>query len=417
MATVNTMATLVGNFREVYGDRIIDLVPNTMVLSKRIGFDKAELLGNYYHQPVDLADEHGITYAAARASSITLLQPTAGQMEDAQVEGAQVFGRARVDYESIARSANDRASFVRATRHVVKRLTKSAGKRLELATLHGRRGLATIGSVSGSGTTRAWVISEASWAAAIWAGSKNMTLDVWAANYSSKTNSNAKVTITSVDMDTRTINVSGNATDLTNITAGMHIFPETGGPTNEFAGIDAIVRNTGTLFNISASTYELWKGRTVSSVGRPEMSKFLDGVRRMVEMGLESDTLAVVSPKCFEVLNSDVAALRKYDQSYSTREGVNGVEAIMYHGQSGKLEIMPHKFQKDGQAHILALEDWHRIGAQDLGFITRGKNGEDVLIIELSDSPESEMRCYFNGALFCDAPARAGLVLDGITYT
>lgn len=418
MATENSMSTLVGNFKEIYGESIIDLSPSTLKLSKRLSFQYATALGNKYHQPVDLAMEHGVTYAAANASSVTLLDPNAGEMQDAQVEGAQVFARSRVDYEAMYRAnAAGKKAFAEATQHVVRRLTRAASKRLELLTLHGRRGLGTISSVSGSSTTRAWVITDASWAAGIWGGSKNMTLDVFAANYSgSKVNSNAKVTITSVDLANKTINVSGNATDLTNIVAGMQIFPETSSPTNDFAGIDAIIRNTGSLFNISASTYELWKGNVVTSVGRPTMQGFLDGVRLAVEMGLESDMLAVVSPKCFEVLNSDVAALRRYDSSYSTTEGKNGVESIKYHGQSGTLEIMPHLFQKDGQAHLIAPEEWKRIGATDLTFITRGANGEEKLILELPNSPSSEMRCYFNGATFCEAPARA-VVLDGITYT
>jgi hypothetical protein len=418
MATDNSMSTMVGNFKEIYGEKIIDLAPNTLKLSKRLSFQFATALGNKYHQPVDLAMEHGVTYAAANASNITLLDPNAGEMQDAQVEGAQVFARSRVDYESMYRAnAAGKKAFAEATQHVVKRLTKAASKRLEIATLHGRRGIGTIASVTGSSTTRAWVITDASWAAGIWGGAKNMTLDVFAADFSgSKVNSNAKVVVTSVDLANKTINVSGNATDLSAIDAGKQIFPETSSPSNDFAGIDAIIRNTGTLFNLSASTYELWKGQVVSSVGRPTMQGFLSGVRQAVELGLESDMLAIVSPKCFEVLNSDVAALRRFDGSYEVKEGVNGVENIKYHGQSGTLEIMPHLFQKDGQAHLIATEEWKRIGATDLTFITRGANGEEKLILELPNSPSSEMRCYFNGAVFCEAPARA-VVLDGISYT
>ena len=418
MADVNSVNTLVGNFREIYGTDIKDLAPNTLKLTRRIGYQYAEALGNKYHQPVDLTMEHGVTYAAAGAANVTLLDPVAGQMEDAQVNGGQVFARSRVDYESIYKSnIAGKKAFAQATQHVVKRLTRAASKRLEISTLHGRRGIGTIASVAGSGTTRTWVLTEASWAAGIWGGAKNMTLDVFAANYSgTKVNSTAKVIVTNVAIDTRTLTVSGNGTDLTAITAGMQIFPETASPTNEFAGIDAIIRNTGTLFNIDASAYELWKGHVISNVGRISMTQVLAGVARGVEMGLEEDVLCIVSPKAFEVLNDDVAALRKYDSSYEVKEGVNGVENIRYHGQSGTVEIMPHLFQKDGMAHIIPPNEWKRIGATDLTFITRGANGEEKLILELPNSPYSEMRCYFNGAYFSEAPAHC-VVLDGITYS
>lgn len=418
MATENSTSTLTGNFKQIYGDKILDLIPNMTRITRMLDFRYAESLGDKFNQPVDLSQEHGVTYAAANTENITLLDPTAGQMANALVDGSQIYARSRVNYEAMVKAnAAGTKAFAQATRHIVKRLTSAAGKRLEAMMLHGRRGWGALASVSGSGTTRAWVITEASWAAGLWAGSKNMTLDVFAAALTgSKVNSNAKVTIVSVDIATRTLNVSGNATDLTACVAGMHLFPESASPSTECAGIDAIIRNTGTLFNISASDYELWKGHVVPSVGRPTMTAFLGGVRRAVELGLIEDTTAIVSPKCFEVLNDDVAALRKYDSSYSTKEGVNGVEEIKYHGQSGTLTIMPHLFQKDGQAHIIAEKEWKRIGATDLTFINRGANGEDKLILELPNSPAAEMRCMFHGAVFCEAPAHA-VTLDGITYS
>lgn len=418
MATANTTSTLVGNFKEIYGENIIDLVPYMTRVAKMFDFKYAESLGNKFHQPVDLSNEHGVTYAAANSGVVTLLNPTAGQMQDAQVDGSQIYARSQVDYESMmkASSAGTKA-FAKATAHVVQRLTKAAGKRLECSILHGREGWGAIGTVAGSGTTRTWILTEATWAAGLWAGAKNMTLDVFAANLSgSKVNSNAAVTITSVDIDTRTLSVSGNATDLTAIVAGMNIFPETASPTTEMAGIGAIIANTTTLFNIDAAAYELWKGHTVSSVGRPTMAAFLGGVRRGVELGLMDDVTAIVSPKCFEVLNDDVAALRRFDSSYSVKEGENGVEEIKYHGQSGVVTIMPHLFQKDGQAYLVAPTEWRRIGASDLSFITRGSNGEERLILELPNSTASEMRCMAHQAVFCEAPGHA-VKLTGFSYT
>lgn len=418
MATTNTTSTLVGNFKEVYGERIIDLIPSLTRVTRMFDFKYAESLGNKFHQPVDLSNEHGVTYAAANAGEVTLLAPTAGQMQDAQVDGSQIYARSRVDYESMMKaSAAGAKAFAKASAHVVQRLTKAAGKRLEASILHGREGWGALASVAGSGTTRTWVITEATWAAGLWAGSKNMTLDVFAANLSgSKVNTNAAVTITAVDVSTRTLSVSGNATDLTAIIAGMNLFPETASPTTEMAGIGAIISNTTTLFNIDAAAYELWKGNTVSSVGRPTMAAFLGGVRRSVELGLLDDVTAIVSPKCFEVLNDDVAALRRMDASYSVKEGNNGVEEIKYHGQSGVLTIMPHLFQKDGKAYLVAPNEWRRIGASDMTFITRGADGQDRLILEMANSTASEMRCMAHQAVFCEAPAHAAQ-LTGFTYT
>lgn len=417
MATTNSTATMAGLFKQIYGENVIDLTPMAYKIQRTLDFKYAESLGDKFNQPVDLTQEHGITYAAA-GTEPTLEQPTAGQMQNAQVDGAQIYARSRVNYEAMDKaSAAGAKAFQQATSLVVRRLTRSAGKALEISLLHGRRGRGTIATVGAvDATHRTWVISDASWAAGIWAGSVNQRIDVYAANYSgSAVNSNAAVIITAVNMDTKTLTVSGNATDLTAILAGMHLFQRTASPTSEMAGIDAIIRNTGTLFNVDAATYELWKGNVVSSVGAISMNVVLDGVRRAVELGLEDDTACIVSPRAFQVLNNDVAALRKYDSSYRTKEGENGVEEIIYYGQSGTTRILPHLFQKDGQAHIIAPREWRRIGAKDLGFITRHGTNEK-LILEVADSPASEMRCSFNGAAFCEAPAHA-VVLDGITYS
>lgn len=420
MATVNDQTQLVALFKDVFGDSVINRFPNITKISRMFDFSKAEVLGKKLVVPVQVAEEHGVTYAAGTDAegSITLLDPTAGELQTAEIDGSQMYARSRIGYATIERAKEaGKAAFAQALRHVVDLLTKACGKRLEATHLHGRRGWGAISSVSGSGTTRDWVITEATWAAGLWSGSKNMTLDVFAAALTgSKINSNAKVTITAVARSTRTISVSGNATDLTNIVAGMHLFPETASPTTEFAGIDAILQNTGTLFAISAATYDIWKANTYAVGGAISMEKILDALRLAAEMGLMDDVVCIVSPRAFQVLNNDLAALRRLDRSYSTKEGENGTEEILYHGQTGTVRIMPHLYQKDGIAHIINPKQWHRVGAtSDFGFITRGGNGER-LIIELPNNPASEMRAAFLGAVYCDCPSHQ-VVMTGIAYS
>ena len=417
MAAANDVSSFVGNFKQIYGEKIADLVPETTYLTRLLDFKYAEALGDKFNQPVDLSAEHGITYAPAGAGAVDLLPPTAGQMQNAQVNGSQIYARAQVDYESMMKANKEGTkAFAKATSHVVKRLSKSSSKRLEIEILHGGLGWGVISAVSGSGTTRTWTISEGSWAAAMWAGMKNATFDVWAADYSAKINTNLRVTITAVNIGARQLTVAGNATDLTAVVANMNLFPESASPTSTFAGINKITRNTGTLFGIDASQWELWKGNVIPVGTRLQMTHILQGARRAAEMGLIGELKALVSPRAFEVLNEYFAALRRSDSSYSAKMGENGVEEIKYHGQTGTITIKPHLFQKDGQVNMIAPSEWRRIGAQDLGFVTRTATGEDKLLLELPNSTASEMRCSFHGAIFCEAPAHS-VVLDGITYS
>ncbi len=423
MAAANTMSTLPGMFKEVYATEIKDLTESIAKIAKRIPFTEAQQVGNKYHQPVDVAMEHGVTYAAANASGpVTLLSPVAGQMQDAQVEGAQIFARSQVDYETIFRATQaGPKAFASATKHIVKRLTKAAAKRLEISLLHGQRGIGTVGAiVTGTATTCGMTISDETWSAGIWAGAKNATLDIFVAAYSgSKLNTTSALTVTSVDPQNKTVYISGAAADITATVVGVQVFFETASPTNEMAGLDKILRNTGTLFGVDGSStgYELWGSNVYStSTAAISMGKLLESLATPVSYGAEGEYLAVVAPRAFEVLNTDLAALRMFDSSYSKggNEGQSGFGSIKYFYQNGSLEIMAHPLQKDGLCHVFNPTEAKRIGATDLTFITR-KGQEEVLVLELANTAGSEMRCYANQALFIEAPKRT-TVLAGITY-
>lgn len=421
MATVNTTSTMAGFFKEVYAQQVIDLTAPILKVTNKIPFTEATMVGNKYHQPVDVALEHGVTAAAANSGAVSLLSPVASVLQDAQVEGAQIFGRAQVDYEAIFRATQaGKQAFGNATKHVVKRLATSVAKRLEISMLHGQRGIGAVTATSGSSTSRTYTVSDESWSAGIWAGSVNATLDFWNAALGSKLNTNAAVVVASVNINNKTISVTGNATDLSAIDSEIsgngsaNVFWESFSPTTEMAGLDKILRNTGTLFNINAATYEVWSGNLYSSsTGTISMGKLLEALATPVAFGAEGDYVAVVSPKAFEVLNTDLAALRMLDSSYG-KKGQNGFGSITYYFQNGTLEILSHPLQKDGLCHIFNPSEAKRIGATDLTFITR-RGSEDALILELSGSAGAEMRCYVNQALFIEAPRRTS-VLAGITY-
>jgi hypothetical protein len=88
VAGSNTLDTLNGLFKEVYAKDLIDLIPDGVKLLSKIPFAKKEqVLGNFYHQPVVLGQEHGVTFAGAGDDAFTLEAPVAGQIKDAQVRG------------------------------------------------------------------------------------------------------------------------------------------------------------------------------------------------------------------------------------------------------------------------------------------------------------------------------------------
>lgn len=430
MASMNDQASLVGDFIDAWGNDIVSLFKFQAPIASMAGFEVRELNGGKFHQPVDLVLEQGISAAAPNStpgvtSGVQYLPASAGQMGDAQVEGYQLYGRSQVAYEAIFRSMGDKQAVKKATAQVVRRLGQAMTKRLEIQLIHGQQGLGVISANPSNGATRTVVLTDNTWSAGIWAGMKGATLQLYNSGgtlISTGKTSNATpdaINIASISPSTKSLVLNvPNATDQTLNMANANIFFETASPTTEMPGLDKWCRNTGTLFNIDASAagFELWGGNVYSTAtGLPSFSKLLDALAITASYGLMGmEAVAVVPPKAFEVLNSDQAALRKYDVSYRPGKAENGQESLLYHAQTGSLRVLPHPFQKDGMIHVFVPEEAHRYGSSDVTFIDR-KTGTDRLILEAANSAGSEMRTFSQQALFIDLP-RHTVVLDGCTY-
>lgn len=439
---MNTQSTLVGLFKETYAGSIVEAWGFMAKLAKRINFVSQDLQpGNFYHQPVDVQFEQGISVAAAGATiggsgGPVFYSATAGQMQDAQIAGSQLLGRSQVSYEAIARSANSRAAFKQATQMVVRRLSQSLVKRLEIQLLHGQRGVGAIESLAAeTGSSGAYfsilTLSAATFSAGLWAGQVGAYIDLYQSDLTTvrqAANINTGVVsgtsgwcrVSAVDQQNRTVTLN-YGTARSGWVAGDVLFfgSALGGiSSTEMAGLDVITRlsaSSGTFQNIATGTYDLWRGNTYStSTGVVSFGKILEGASLAASYGLFDELTTVLSPKAFEVLNTDIAALRQYDVSYSPAKAENGSSKLVFNGQTGSIEIMPHPFQKDGLMHQFCASESLRVGATDLTFITR-QGSEDKLILESATAAASEMRCYSNQGLLISQP-RHTVLFDGITY-
>jgi hypothetical protein len=435
---MNQQSTLVGLFKETYGENIVEAWSFMAKLAKRIGFIAQELRpGNFYHQPVDVQFEQGISVAGAgsvpgASGGPVFYSPTAGMLQDAQLAGSQLIGRSQVSYEAIARSANSKAAFKQATQHVVRRLSQAIVKRLELQLLHGQRGIGVISSLATETGLGPWVsvitITDASWSTGLWAGMVGAYVDVYQSDLSTirqaanrNNGSTVSCTVTAIDTVNKTVTLTYNGAARSGWTAGDVLFFGSalgGANSTEMAGLDVITRlnaSSGTFQNIATGTYDLWRGNQYSTAtGVLSFAKLLEAAGLAASYGLMDELVAVISPRAFEVLNGDIAALRQYDVSYKPANGENGNSALRFHAQTGIVEVMPHAFQKDGLAHMFCPSEALRVGASDVSFITR-QGSEDKLILESATSAASEMRAYSNQALFCAQP-RHTVLMDGITY-
>jgi hypothetical protein len=410
MATTNTPNTVPGVFKEVYGEDLVNALPNFAILQKEVPFDEMEMTGDKYVVGVKLQHEHGFSYGPSSGSStlLTLNAAVAGYIGRAQIEGYQIVLRSRIDYAAASKAAaKGKKAFVSAYGALIENMKESFAKRLELSLLYGQRGL---GTVSGN-TAGALVITAATWAPGIWSGMKDCVLEAFDGVTGTDTQHNGDLTITSVDMANKTVTVSGTSAA---VAANDILFfkgARTATAFNECPGLDKIMTNTGTLFNISAATYELWKANSSAVGGAVSMSAILTGVNKCVAMGLMEDCEVLISPSKWSVLNSDQAALRAYDDKYDPKQAENAFQGIQYNSTNGKIRVISHPMVKEGEAFILALKRLKRVGSSDIAF---RQEGTDELVLHVPDVSAYEIRVFSDQGVFHELPAQT-CKLTGIT--
>lgn len=410
MAT--TPNELSGLFKQVYGDDIQSLIPEAAKVVKMIPFvEREKETGDYYHQPVVLTLEHGITYAGATDGAFALNAAIAMNTKDAQIRGSQMLLRSSLSYDAASKSSGgNKKAFKKATELLVENMMESMMKRLEIAVFYGGSGIGMADtSANASGTSTVLQLSTASWATGIWAGMEGAKISLYKTSDGSLLNSNATLVVTVVDVVNRKVTVTGNSTDISAIDtwlgsgdADIYFYGAKG---KEMTGLNTIITNTGTLFNIDAGAYQLWRGNTYSAgSAQATMGKILNGVGQAVQKGLDEKVSCFLNPNTWANIASDLAALRKYDGSYDKKKGVNGFEAITFYSQNGEIELVSHNVIKEGEAFVFPTKRVKRIGSQDVSFKTPGR--EDEIFLHLADNAGFELRLFTDQAVFVETPAR-----------
>lgn len=431
MSNVTTPNQLTGLFKEVYADQLENLIPESAKLVKMITFSERDRLGDKYNMPVVLTTEQGVSYASHNAGAFDLDSPVSMSTQNAEVVGSQMLLRSALSYDAIFKASGSKTQFVKATELVVDNMLESITKRLEVGLIHGQRGIGdtAIGGFTNVGAgVGTFVVTTASWASGIWAGSEGARISFVADlsdTISATTNVNPNttatdLTITSVDVDTRTVTIKGDAAVITAVKAAntkvLTVFYKgttTGSGASfefiEMAGLGRIFANNTTMFNINAGKYNLWKGNTVDAAGKLTMAKVVSAVGKAVQRGLNEKVVLIVNPQAWADLASELAALRKFDGSYSKTQGENGFESLKYYGQSGEIEVISHNIMKEGEAMIFPPKRIKRIGSQDITFNSPMESGGEIFL-SLPNKAGVELRCYSNQSVFVETPARCVLI-------
>jgi len=403
MSTTVNITTLNGNFKKVYADKMDKLIPMDIKISPEIDFIPSEKMGGLnYNVPVAVANEHGVTYGGEEGEAFNLLPPVSGNIKEASVKGSEIVMRSFISYGAASRAEKSQAAFVRTTKYIVENLTESINRKLEAECLYGQMGLSAVSAVSGNILT----LAAAEFAPGIWFGAKGMRLEIYD---STGATLRGEAQVDKVDLDNKQLTLNAMPAG---VTATDVIF-EKSAKGKEFVGIHKILSNTGTLFGISASTYEVWKSTVFPVGGNLSFGKITEGLGKAAGRGLNVDIKLYVSNATWAKMVQDQAAYRQYDTSYKADKAENGFRSIMFHSQNGSVEIIPHTYVKEGYAFGLVLEDWEKVGSTDVTFKLPGAGGEEFFR-PLSDAAGFELRCYADWAIFCHKPNRQ-ILYSGIT--
>lgn len=400
-SAANDLTSLNGLFKDVYADSMKQLVPDGVKLLKKIKFAPAgQQHGNQYVVAINLGLEHGVTYGGSGGAAFNLNGAVAADMQPAQVKGTEMVLESIISTAAASRSAGGgKKAFEDGTKHLVQNMLRSMYKRLEVGMFYGQSGIGKVDTASSANNTID--IQDAEWAPGIWMGAENMLVDVY-----NGTSKRGTATITAVDLTNKRLTVDALPAGVSN-GDDLYYFGAYG---KEFAGAHKIITNAGTLFNISAADYALWKGNTytIAPSGSLSFSALEEAIALAVQKGLEGNVTAFVSTVAWNDLLNELTAKRSFDQSYSAAQADHGHESIKFYSQNGTVEIEPSIHVKEGQAFVLSLDEFSRIGSSDVTFNRPGYEGQ--FFRDLETTSGFGLRLYTDQALFCEAPGRNSLI-------
>jgi hypothetical protein len=368
----------------------------------------------------------GWTKSQAKQGILTLNAAKSGYTENATVLGSQLYIRRQIDNESILLAKESAVSFGNVLDFQVKEAFDLGGKLRELDLLYGQDGLGKVTGISGSGTTRVLTISAATYAPQIWAGTEGWDLNLYdgatCIGNTTPTSTDATFTISAVDVEARTITVTGSSAGCSalataigsGVTADIYLYNCYG---KEMAGFKKIMTNTGSLFGINATTYSLWKSNTYDANGGMTFDKLGNSIIKAVNKGgLDGEVVAVLNPEAWQDVMSDIAGTQKntnYNQTYSKDSAEYGFEVIKYHTTNGLCTLLPHPYVKLGDGFVFPKENIKRIGATDLTWNDDAIN-EGKYFIRLAEQTGYEFRLTAHQAIFIEKPAQCTYI-HGIT--
>ncbi len=424
-------------FKTVYG-QAHELVPNSQILSQDIGWVEGDRVGEVFKEDVVLGDEVGLTLGGSGQEAFEINPAIAGVVRQTSVTPYVTLLPSVLPFATISRSLGDEQAFFRATKFITKNNLDSHERFLETFRLYGQSskmlgyvsyytgtfrgqsfttGTGTLNSVAFTNginvAGKAILLAPGDFASGIWVGRKGVKVK--------QIDSTGAVVASGKLVSVQSlycyivVDFVPTAPSATSGSGSLRLCFDGMESDGEMIGIyDILTTQTGDLFGVSTTQYDLFRGNQVALGGnqRLTLAKLQEGIANATNGGgLEGELTAYVNPRTWATLATTEAGLRVYDQSYKPSQAQNGFQDIEFYSQNGKITIKAHRVVMEGDAFVLKLSTWKRSGSAQPGFKVPGM--DDDLIKPLENQAGYQFKSYSDEYVFTPQPAQ-NLIFTGI---
>ena len=138
-------------FKEIYRDKVENLVPEGIQLLRDVPFSEHEKIGKNLQVAVRLTEEENFTFSNDSHQAVTLAATDAARYETASITPTTIVLRAQISYAQAAKALNKKQSIEAGTEQIFKSLKLSMARKLEDSFFNGSRDiLDDDGNVTGS---------------------------------------------------------------------------------------------------------------------------------------------------------------------------------------------------------------------------------------------------------------------------
>jgi len=425
---MSSAANWQGHLRRRYGG-IINPLPEPDSLSALLSFiPKSKRPGDTYEKNVTLGIEHGVTFDNTR-TSYSFNSAKDSVSLPARLRGSSISVISRIPRDMLhALQTLDRTnSDMTGLDSKVEMTARGAEFYRELA-MHYAPGpdstaLANIGVVStivsgtnlGAGGPIVCDLTRASYSAGIWNLMVGGYVDIVESDGSTVVETDVEVTAVSHANNRITLSKSGVTTD---VDATDIILPR-GSLALSCVGVQAILENTGSLFEIDAAVYPQWQAISYASGGAMTKAKVLALGARLEENGLKSGGWLKVNAKTFSDLAEEASDLQRFTSNGGTSDVKKlGASALEYKTGCGVIRVETDLIMKQSIGMFIGKgmdgkAVGCRVGSTDNTF---EQPGDRNIVHKLEGSAGSQIECYSNQAPLIEIPYHCAIV-TGITNT